>query len=172
VATADNLLDPFVVTRIDQIAVVVRDLEVAMRAYWERLGIGPWAIRTFDRTAVRQLTFRGEPADFAMRCAFARSGEVQIELIQSLRGPNLYEEFLEQHGEGLHHVGIIVPDLAAATAGMARRGFPVVMGGIGTGIDGDGGFAYFETTTALAALVELIELPRTRVPPEAVYPPA
>jgi 4-hydroxyphenylpyruvate dioxygenase-like putative hemolysin len=164
--------EPLPVARIDQVALVVRDLEATLRAYWERHRIGPWAIRTFDRTTVRALTYRGQPADYAMRVAFARCGEVQLELIQSLRGPNIYEEFLDRHGAGLHHVGIFVPELAAAVAAMSRRGMAVIQGGTGTGLDGDGGFAYFDLTTPLATIVEFIELPRTRIPPEATYPPS
>jgi hypothetical protein len=33
-----------VFTDVLQVAVVVRDLEAAMRRYWEGYGIGPWQI--------------------------------------------------------------------------------------------------------------------------------
>jgi methylmalonyl-CoA/ethylmalonyl-CoA epimerase len=145
-------------------------LEAAMRAYWERFRIGPWAIYTFDETSVREMTFRGQRQAHAMRIGFARSGEVQVELIQSLRGPNLYEEHLAEHGEGLHHLGITVPDVGAAIQQMEARGYQVVQSGRGTGIGGDGGYAYFETRGWLATHVELIELPAERRAPEAVYP--
>ncbi|MCC6628686.1 MAG: VOC family protein [Chloroflexi bacterium] len=163
---------PFPIAHIDQVAVVTRDIEATVRAYWERFGIGPWGFRTFDRASVRELTYRGQPADYAMRCAFAKCGDIQFEIIQSLRGPNIYDEFLTKHDAGLHHVGVFVPDVQAAVADLTRRGYAVIQTGYGTGVEGDGGFAYVEMPTPLAALVELIELPRQRIPPDATYPPA
>lgn len=162
--------DAFPIPRIHQIALVVRDLDAAMRAYWERFRIGPWAIFTFDPTTVREMTYRGRQQDYAMRIAFARSGDVQVELIQSLRGPNLYEEHLQRHGEGLHHVGVPVPDLGEAIRQMEALGYTLLQSGRGTGIAGDGGYAYFDTDGPLAAIVELIELPRERRSPEAFFP--
>jgi methylmalonyl-CoA/ethylmalonyl-CoA epimerase len=168
----DIINDPFVVSRIHQVALVVRDLEAAMRAYWERLRIGPWAIYTFDATTVQEMTYRGQRQEHAMRIGFTRAGDVQVELIQSLRGPNIYEEHLAERGEGLHHLGVTVPDLGEAVQQMEARGYSVIQSGRGTGIRGDGGYAYLETRDWLAAYLELIEVPAERRPPEAVYPPA
>jgi hypothetical protein len=28
------------------------------------------------------------------------------EIVQPLTGPNIYEEFLDRHGEGIHHVAV------------------------------------------------------------------
>ena len=36
-------------------------------------------------------------------------GNVQIELIESIEGPTIYQEFLEKRGEGLHHIKQTVP---------------------------------------------------------------
>jgi len=30
-------------------------------------------------------------------------GEIQVELIQPVYGPMIYEAFIQKHGEGLHH---------------------------------------------------------------------
>jgi methylmalonyl-CoA/ethylmalonyl-CoA epimerase len=162
---------PFPLGKVDQVALVVRDLDAAVRAYWERLGIGPWTIMTFGPETVRELEYRGRPASIRMRAAFAMTDNVQLEIIESLEGPNIYEEFLEAHGEGMHHVGIRVPDLRAAVAEMEARGYTVIQAGYGTGTSGEGGFAYFETAGLFGTLVEFIEVPRQRTATAAVYPP-
>jgi catechol 2,3-dioxygenase-like lactoylglutathione lyase family enzyme len=160
--------------RLHQVALVIPDLAAAMRDYWQRLGVGPWAIFTFASPPVREMTYRGRSQPYSMRLAFARWGDVQLELIQPLEGPSIYHEFLAANpAGGLHHLGLLVSDLEAAIGEMAARGYPMIQSGRGTGIQGDGGYAYFETDGAgLAAIIELIELPKERRAPEATYPAA
>ena len=158
--------------RIAQIAFVVRDLEAKMRAFWDDVGIGPWSVYTFAPPRVQDLTYRGQRQDFAMRVAFAMCGDTQIELVQSLSGPNLYEEFLAQCGEGVQHLGVHVADMASATREMEAAGYSLLQSGRGYGVGGDGAFAYFATADRLGTLIELIELPQQRYPPESTYPPA
>jgi hypothetical protein len=161
---------PFTIGKIAQVAFVVRSLEDKMRVFWEDFGIGPWSIYAFEPPRVKDMTFRGRRQDFAMRVAFGMCGDLQIELVQSVRGPNLYEEFLEQCGEGVQHLGIWVPDMTAATRQMQALGYEVVQSGRGYGVRGDGAFAYFATADRLSTLIELIELPAERYPPDARYP--
>ncbi len=47
-------------TQINQIALVVRDLNVAMRQYLELLGIGPWKVYTYGPPLVRDMTAHDE----------------------------------------------------------------------------------------------------------------
>jgi catechol 2,3-dioxygenase-like lactoylglutathione lyase family enzyme len=161
---------PFPLGKVDQVALVVHDLDAVVREYWERLGIGPWTIVTFGPGTVRELYYRGRPASFRMRAAFAMTDNVQLEIIESLDGPNIYEEFLAAHGEGVHHLGIRVPDLRAAVAEMEARGYVVIQAGYGTGTNGEGGFAYFETDGLLGTLIEFLELPRQRIAAASCYP--
>jgi hypothetical protein len=158
------------VGKIGQVAFVVRDLEAKMHVFWSDFGIGPWNIYTFGPPRVQDMTYRGQRQDFRMRVAFAMCGDTQIELVQSVAGPNLYEEFLDQCGEGVQHLGIHVTDMDAATAHMHALGYEVIQSGRGYGVQGDGAFAYFATADRLATLIELIQLPRERYPPEATYP--
>jgi len=160
----------FPVGKIGQVAFVVRDLEAKMRAFWEDFGIGPWAIYTFAPPRVKDMTYRGSPQSFSMRVAFAMCGDTQIELVQSLTGPNLYDEFLAQCGEGVQHLGIHVTDMSSATEQMQSLGYSMVQSGRGYGVQGDGAFAYFATSDRLGTLIELIQLPKERYPPEATYP--
>jgi catechol 2,3-dioxygenase-like lactoylglutathione lyase family enzyme len=157
--------------RIAQVAFVVRDLDAKMRAFHQDLGIGPWAIYAFEPPRVKDMTYRGQRQDFRMRVGFAMCGDTQIELVQSVAGPNLYEEFLEQCGEGVQHLGVHVPDMDAATQQMQALGYDLIQSGRGYGVQGDGAFAYFATADRLGTLIELIQLPRERYPPDATYPP-
>src|SRR5438876_11772448 len=102
---------PFPIEKINQVAMVVRDLDAAVRTYWETFGVGPWRMLEFGPETVRELTYRGKVQPYKMRIALAMQGDLQLELIESLQGPNIYEDFLRDHGEGMHHFGIVVPDV-------------------------------------------------------------
>ena len=45
-----------------QVAMVVRDMDAAMKRHWEVFKIGPWDIYTFDPSKVQDYTYRGKPA--------------------------------------------------------------------------------------------------------------
>lgn len=158
------------ISKIDQVCVVVRDLRRAMDQYRSKLGLEPWRIYTFGAPRVKDMTYRGQPANFSMHVAFAQFGAVQFELIQPLTGPTIYHEFLERNGEGIHHFGVWVPNLDRAIAEARAAGFEVIQSGRRYGVRGDGGFAYLDTERALGAIYELIEVPAERYPPDEVYP--
>lgn len=156
--------------KVGQVAVVVRDLQKSLEQYWTGLGIGPWRVFTFAPPQVKELTLRGQPADFAFRAAFASVGDIIWELIEPVRGESLYTEFLREHGEGLHHVGVYVPSLDEALVTASEAGYAVIQSGRGYGRDGDGGFAYLGTEDVISTIVEVIEVPRERLPPDFIYP--
>jgi catechol 2,3-dioxygenase-like lactoylglutathione lyase family enzyme len=155
---------------VGQVALVVRDLDAAMERYSVQLGVGPWEIYTFSPEWVRRMTFRGREQGYSMRLGLTEIAGMSYELVEPLTGPSTYHEFLDAHGEGLHHLGYMVDDLEAAIADMAAAGFPVLQSGRDYGVDGDGGYAYFETGAALGCIVEAIERPRALPPPERTYP--
>jgi methylmalonyl-CoA/ethylmalonyl-CoA epimerase len=54
---------------------------------------------------------------------------------------------------------------------MSDAGYPVLQMGTGYGVDGDGGFAYFDTLAATSVVFEAIEVPARRRPPEDIWRP-
>src|SRR3981081_2329792 len=123
------MTEPFKIGKIAQGAFVVRDLEARMHAFCADFGIGPWSIYAFEPPRVKDMTYRGQRQDFRMRVAFAMCGDTQIELVQSVAGPNLYEEFLAQCGEGVQHLGVHVADMDSATRQMQAPGYELIQSG-------------------------------------------
>lgn len=156
---------------IDQVAVVVRDLDAAMERYWTQLGIGPWDVYTYGPHRLHTMTFRGSDQPYVMKLALAQVGATQYELIEPLEGPTTYHEFLEQRGEGLHHLGYYVDDIDAEIARMAALGYPLLQSGRGFGVDGDGAYAYFDSERDFGCIVEAIAPPRQMPEPEYQFPP-
>jgi methylmalonyl-CoA/ethylmalonyl-CoA epimerase len=91
---------------IYQIAWVTRDLEKSMKAWVDNLKIGPWTVLTFTNQSLKYLKVDDktvtEPFKFLIGISWI--GDMQLELIEPVYGPTIYEAFIQKHGEGLHHI--------------------------------------------------------------------
>jgi catechol 2,3-dioxygenase-like lactoylglutathione lyase family enzyme len=150
--------------------VVVRDLDATMKRYVEEFGIEPWSVYTFSPDWVWDMTFRGKEQGSTAKVALAELGEMTYELIEPVQGPSIHEEFLNEHGKGLHHLGYSVDDIDAVIEKMEGEGYSLLQSGRGFGIEGDGAYAYFETENALGHIIEAIEMPREMPDPERTFP--
>jgi hypothetical protein len=157
---------------VAQIALVVKDLDASVRQYYHRFGIGPWHFYTYAKPLVSRMTRNGEPTSYKMRIALSYLGPMRIELIEQVEGDTVYQEFIDRHGYGVHHMGILVDDMETALQNAAEAGFGMTMDGAGFGLDGDGHYAYLDTECSLGTTIELIERPKRRREPEKIYPPA
>ena len=155
---------------VSQICVVVKDLDEAMKKYWEEWRIGPWDIYTFDRSTMGDMIIRNRPADYAMRLAVTDIGDVQWELIQPLDEKSTYAEFLKEHGEGLHHVAfaLAVDSYDEAIALFRGKGIGILQSGTWYGST----FTYLESEDTLSFIAEIYKRPGgfEFPPPEATYP--
>ncbi|HXF65054.1 MAG TPA: VOC family protein [Caldilineaceae bacterium] len=137
-----------------QVGIVVRDVEATVAAWTSRFALGPaqfvdWPPEGSD--LAQTATYRGQPGAFRMRLAFLQAGPVQLEFIQPLEGNNIYSEFLEKHGEGLHHLLFNVED----PEDVARRlEAPILQSGGSTLFPG-AIWSYLDTQAMLGAMIEL-----------------
>ncbi len=159
----------FNIQAINQVGIVVRDVDKAVEYYWQKFGIGPWQIMTFGPGS-KKLTYYGEPCSFVLRIALAQVGPLMLELLEPVSGPTPHQDFLEQHGEGVQHLGIFVERLDQAAEMMYKLGYKEISGAYGFGTKGDGAAAYFGTDDQLGTLLELIEMPAEMPPAEKIYP--
>jgi methylmalonyl-CoA/ethylmalonyl-CoA epimerase len=128
-----------------------------------------WKLWTYDENVLSERRYRGSSGTFSMRIALGGS-DPQLELIQPLEGPSIYHEYLEQRESGLHHLAFQVSHINAAIAEMEQGGFPLLQAGFGFGADRSGAFAYFDTERTLGYVVEAVEPPSARRPPERTFP--
>jgi catechol 2,3-dioxygenase-like lactoylglutathione lyase family enzyme len=135
-----------------QQAFVVDDLERAQAAMRNSLGCGE-----FVNLPASDLEYdlRGARVSCALELGFARSGNVQIELLRPVRGEGLHVEFLAANGPGAHHLGFLIDDLDAVVDLAAPLGFPNLMGAT----FGHLRFCYLDTWSELGLFVELVEDP-------------
>ena len=103
------------ITRIDHVAIVVRDIDQALTFYRDLLGVQPSAIKTLPGEGVR-IAF--------LPCG--GPGGSEIELVEPLDPTTGVAQFLEKRGEGLHHICLETPDIDAALAYLQERGARVI----------------------------------------------
>jgi methylmalonyl-CoA/ethylmalonyl-CoA epimerase len=140
----------------DQICIVVRDLRQTAAYYEKVLGIGPFV---FPHIEYEQVTYHGRPSNGYWEMAFARLGSFELELASPVRSPSIYEDFLVEHGEGLHHIGFDVKDMDAVLREAERQGIPVLM----RGQTRTSGFAHLDTRRVGGTIFEVIQRPARRV---------
>ena len=74
--------------------------------------------------------------------------------MQPVSGYSIYDEHLDRHGEGLHHIKLFYSDCNKAVANFARRGYPVIQSGR---FDEDEHY-YLDTETDYGYVIELARL--------------
>lgn len=159
--------------RPEQVALIVPDLVQGVATWSELGGFDQWRVYSYHPGNTEGMSYRGAEGDFEMRLAFtpgptAENRAPQFELVQAVAGRSIYSEWVERHGYGLHHLGFYVPSIAQAMDAMRAEGHEPIQTGFGYGLDGDGGFAYYELDALPGLVVELIEVPARRREPEAL----
>lgn len=136
-------------------ALVVRDIDKAATVF-KALDVGPFPpFLGGQGMSFSGKTVHGKPVDYDMDLRIARSdlGGLTVELIQPLKGDSIYQEFLEEKGEGLHHLAFMVDDVDAEIADMEKKGFRVIQ----TGAMPNTKWAYLEPVESGGPLIELCQ---------------
>lgn len=135
---------------VSQIGVVVRDLDKTIEYYEKVLSLGPFVGLEFPFT---ETFYYGKSVDSRWMLGFCSLGPVELELIQPVTGPSVYEDFLKEKGEGIHHLGYDVKDMDEKLAICQKMGIQVIQNGWGATCR----FVYLDTVRIGGIVIELIE---------------
>jgi len=155
--------------KIYQIAWVTRDLEKSMKAWVENLKIGPWTVLTFTKQSLKYLKVDDktvtEPFKFLIGISWI--GDMQLELIEPVYGPTIYEAFIQKHGEGLHHIKERIEDdaMAGVVQGYRDQGIGVTQ----TGQFETDFHYYLNTEPRLDFIYELGNCPKLELTPDKYW---
>jgi methylmalonyl-CoA epimerase len=98
--------------KVNHIAVAVRDLEESLKLFRDVLGLAGGETEVIE--------------EFEVRVAFFTLGETRIELVEPLNPESGLARFLEQRGEGIHHIALEVEDIRAALELYRQRGLRLI----------------------------------------------
>ncbi|MGO9057194.1 MAG: VOC family protein [Candidatus Binataceae bacterium] len=140
-----------------QISYLTRNMDATQE--WFKRVMGVRHFGTFE-------TFLGPDYNFRMRgkthpgikikVAMARvgaRGEYELEIIEPEKGDNIYSEFLDKYGPGLHHAAYVVPDFDRAAASVRAAGMQVLIEFENAGAKG----AYFDLSPAGGSVIEIVQ---------------
>jgi methylmalonyl-CoA epimerase len=129
---------------LDHVGIAVKSLAAAKSIY-EKLG----------------LKISGEetvPAE-KVRLVMVPVGDTRLELLEPTSGDSVIAQFIEKRGEGLHHICMRVPDLAAAMEKLKSENVRLVSEEIKTGAGGHR-YIFVHPSSTGGVLLELVESAR------------
>ena len=128
---------------IDHLGIAVRSLAQA-KAFYQKLGLNVVGEETVEHEKVR--------------VAMLPVGESRIELLEATAEDSPVARFVAKRGEGLHHVSLRVPDLAAAVEKLKADGVRLISDEIKVGAGGHL-YVFVHPSSAGGVLLELCEDP-------------
>jgi len=141
------------------IGIVVKDLERTLDTLTNVFGIGPFKILDFPPKDMKddiEMTYHGKPADFSAKFCFADMGNVELEIIQPISGKSVWFDFLEKHGEGVHHLKFKVPDLEETKQYLNEYNFKIIQSGSAVSLNKGKTWAYFDTKDKIGFVIEVL----------------
>ena len=110
-----------------QLAWLPDDFDAALRHWTQTMGVGPFFL--LENIKLEDMRYLGEPTDAVFSLALAYWGDVQIELIRPENdAPSIYNgEYAVR--DRLHHVCLLVDDIADAYAACAEHGAKILVEG-------------------------------------------
>jgi hypothetical protein len=149
------------ISHIKQIGLVVRDAARTAENYRQIMGIGPWEIQDWTNEVLWDRTYHNQPTWSRERVAHASVGELELELIQPIEGDSIFQDWLSEHGEGVHHVKFPCDDVDTASRALSDMGFENIQSGRFIGPrEKRGGFNYFDIPP-LHCICELAHEPQS-----------
>jgi methylmalonyl-CoA/ethylmalonyl-CoA epimerase len=135
-----------VLTEIDHVAIAVGDLDAAV----------DWYRTMFGATVAHRERVEGDGVEEAM----LQVAGSYIQLLTPTTPTSPVARFLERHGEGLHHVGYRVDDVAAVLATLSAEGARLIDSAPRPGSRGTM-VAFVHPKASFGTLIELVEEPRS-----------
>ena len=144
-----------VLGEICQIGIVVDKLESVLGHYADLFGLDRLNINHVDTSngVGGDFTYHGEPVEVKAKIAWFTKGAVEIEIIEPLSKGNIYADFLEKKGPGIHHIMFTAPSYGESGDILAKSDCPQ----IASGRMQESVFRIFDTTGLLGFYSELAD---------------
>jgi methylmalonyl-CoA/ethylmalonyl-CoA epimerase len=128
--------------KIDHLGIAVKSIEQA-RSFYEALGLA---------------VLEDEREEEGVRSVMVPLGDSQLRLLQPLGSNTPLGKFLDQHGEGLHHLALHVDDISSTFEEMKQSGVKLLSEDIEIGA---GGRLHFlvDPSAANGVLLEICQDP-------------
>ncbi|MBV7504192.1 VOC family protein [Bacillus sp. sid0103] len=141
--------------KVEQLAIVVKNLDAAAEAYCKLLGVEMPPVIQSGPSELTQVIFEGKPTEADSKYMFINTPLLQLELIEPGDSPSTWKKHLETQGEGVHHISFVVNNMEEKVKLLEGMGYPVIQQG--NFWNGKGRYAYMNTTSTYKVIIELLE---------------
>lgn len=142
---------------VAQVGFIVKDIEATKEKWAQFLGVEVPPTQPVGDYAVTGTVYKGQPAPEAscLMAFFDIGPGLQLELIQPGDAPSTWRNYLNEKGEGIHHVAFNVSDSKEAITSCEAFGLSLEQHGVYG--DGSGEYNYMNGEKDLKCIVELLE---------------
>jgi catechol 2,3-dioxygenase-like lactoylglutathione lyase family enzyme len=137
---------------VTQVAMVVKDGEAKAKVFAEIFGVDVPEGRLTGTLDEANTTFKGQPTEARAKLFFFEMGNLQIELIQPDGKPSTWQQYLDDNGEGIHHIAFHVKNMEGEIARLSGVGLELEQRGQYPG----GEYAYLNGGDLLPCIFELL----------------
>jgi methylmalonyl-CoA/ethylmalonyl-CoA epimerase len=131
------------IKRIHHIAMVVDDIEGALKFWQDALGL--------------KVTHQAEVPEQQTQVAFLPVGEGEVELVKPTTETSGMAKYLAKRGPGIHHICVEVDNIAEMLSQLKAKGVRLIDETARSGADGKK-YAFVHPESTKGVLVELYEL--------------
>ena len=129
------------VNYIDHVGLAVKDIQAALKLFQDVFGAPPAEITDMQ--------------DQGARATLIQVGQTRLELLEPLTPDSPVGRFIEQRGEGLHHLALNVSDIAGKLKILSARDFRLIDEEPREGLSGT--IAFIHPRSVFGVLTELVE---------------
>ena len=133
--------DTCTVNYVDHVGLAVKDIQAALELFQDVFGAPPAEIT--------------EMPDQGIRATLLQVGQTRLELLEPLTADSPVGRFIEQRGEGLHHLALNVNNVGQDLEVVKARGLRVIDRTPREGLTGMVAFIHPESTGGI--LMELVQ---------------
>ena len=145
-----------------QIGVICKDLETTLKNFEEILGIKDFRIASFPPEGHENVTrmYHGKKENFEAKFCFFELGNIELEIIQPLKGQTVWNDYLDKldNGLGLHHIKFAVDHTEDAVDYFESKGIKRVTYGEGVGPNSGRIWSFFDTFEKLGFDIETLNM--------------
>jgi methylmalonyl-CoA/ethylmalonyl-CoA epimerase len=138
-----SILPTWIKMRIDHVAIAVNDLDSAVKNYEKVLNVNKVEVEVVDNEKVR--------------VAMINLEDTRIELMEPTDQSSTISKYLNEHGEGIHHIAITADDIANDLSRASENGVKI-LGQLRTGSYGRK-ITFIHPKSMNGVLLELCEAP-------------
>jgi len=135
-----------------QVGIIVRDINQAAQAWAKLLRVEEPPVIETEGWESSHMTFKGKPSKGRAKLAFFKLENIAVELIQPIGSQSTWQDFLAEHGDGIHHIAFTIDNPEETLDRLEGMGIGVEQRG-----DYKGGcYVYANSEAKLGAVIELL----------------